>query len=111
MSRNRQEKSEHIQVKVMNNMLTVRGRFDRSRMEKAAVALDHDLRNRIDQGSGEISGQALLSMVLLMALERGYEADRLKEEARGVQGELARWRQWALGRLERKPLQKGSGKE
>jgi len=104
-------KTEHIQVRVMSTLLDVRGRFDRERMEKAARVLDNDLRGRLDKNSGDLPEQGFLSLILLMALEKIYEIDRLKEQIQSVSQEVDDWRGWASRLTESRGLSKDSRKD
>jgi hypothetical protein len=104
-------KTEHIQVRVINSLLDVRGQFDRARMEKAARVLDSEIRNRLDKHPGDLPDQGFLSMVLLTAIEKIYEIDRLKEQVRSVTHEVEEWREWASGKMEGRGLSKDSRKE
>ncbi len=107
-----QKKSEHIQVKVLNTILEVRGHFDRKRMEAAARSLDHDLRNRISPQQDDLPDQNYLSLVLLVALEKIYAIDQSKEERHRLSNELDHWRTWAGDLLSGPtPLPKESSKE
>lgn len=104
-------KTEHIQVRVMSTLLDVRGRFDPERMEKAARALDSDLRGRLDKNAGDLPEQGFLSLILLMALEKIYEIDRLKEQLQAVSQEVDDWRGWASRSAESRGLSKDSRKD
>ena len=106
-----QKKSEHIQVKVLNTILEVRGHFDRKRMESAARSLDSDLRNRLSRQPGDLPDQNYLSLVLLVALEKIYAIDQAREDRQKLSLELENWRQWASEISSRSLLPTDSAKE
>ncbi len=106
-----QKKSEHIQVKVLNSILEVRGHFDRKRMESAARSLDSDLRNRLAGQSGDLPDQNFLSLVLLVAIEKIYAIEQAREERQSLSAEIENWRKWASGICARDLLPKDSPKE
>jgi cell division protein ZapA (FtsZ GTPase activity inhibitor) len=105
------KKSEHIQVKVINSLLDVRGQFERERMEKAARILDTELRRRLDRQSGDLPEHGFLSIVLLTAIEKIYEIDRLREHNRVVSQEIEAWRRWAQVKVDQGGLSRETGKE
>lgn len=106
-----QKKSEHIQVKVLNAILEVRGHFDRKRMEMAARSLDSDLRNRLAAQPGALPDQNYLSLVLLVAIEKVYAIEQSREERQALSAELENWRRWASEISGPDPLPKDSTKE
>ncbi|MCL5284755.1 MAG: hypothetical protein M1313_03225 [Nitrospirae bacterium] len=105
------KKSEHIQVKVLNSILEVRGHFDRKRMESAARSLDTDLRSRLAAQPGALPDQNYLSLVLLVAIEKVYAIEQSREERQSLFSELENWRRWASEISGPAPLQKDSAKE
>ncbi len=111
MTQPTQKKNEHIQVKVLNSILEVRGHFDRKRMESAARSLDSDLRRRLSGQGVDLPDQNFLSLVLLVAIEKVYAMEQVRDERQRLSVELEIWRKWASELSVRDLLPKDSLKE
>jgi hypothetical protein len=106
-----QKKPEHIQVKVLNVMLDVRGSFDPRRMERAGRTLDAELKRRVASGQGDLQEQNALSIALLTAIEKIYAMEQAREEKSRLEFELSEWRRWAEERASVGGFTKDAGKE
>lgn len=111
MSHPGSKKSEHIQVKVLNVLLDVRGSFDPRRMERAGKLLDAELRGRVSNQAGDLPEQNALSLVLLAAIEKTYAIEQSREEKARLEFELSAWRKWASEWAESGLFTKSEGKE